>query len=84
VVDVDAAVCSGCGADLAPAEPTSRLPAVDAGALALWFFMELPGLTVTVLGWLVVESTLMVVVGLVMLALPVLVQLFAADWGDVG
>ena len=80
----DAAVCSGCGADLDPAEPSSRLPRVDARALVLWGLLVVPGLAVTLLALLAFESTALLVAGLAMLAVPIGVQLFAADWGDVG
>ena len=84
VVEDDAAVCSGCGADLAPAPPTSSLPRVDARALVLWALLVVPGLALTLVGLLVAESTALVVAGLVLLAVPIVLQLFAADWGDAG
>ena len=84
VVDDDAAVCSGCGADLAPVEPTSSLPRIDARALVLWALLVVPGLALTLVGLVIAESTVLVVAGLVLLAVPIVLQLFAADWGDAG
>ena len=75
VVDDDAVSCSGCGADLAPAEPSSSLPRLDGRALALWGLLVVPGLALTLGALLVVDSTALLVAGLALLAVPLVVQL---------
>ena len=84
VVDEDAFRCSGCGADLAPVAPSSSLPRIDPRALVLWALLAIPGLAVTLVALLVVESGVLLAVGLAMVVLPIVLQLFAADWGDAG
>ena len=79
VVDDGAVSCPGCGADLAPAEPTSSLPRIDGRALALWGVLVLPGLGLTLAALLVVDSIALLVAGLALLAIPLVVQLVGGE-----
>lgn len=84
VVNADDEACPSCGADLAPAPPTSRLPHLDPRVIVLWGALVLPGFVLVLLGALVVESLAVVIAGLVMLAIPLLLQLFGGSWRGVG
>lgn len=80
--------CEACGEvkDLSrlPA-PTRSWPATlssHVGTAAVWLAMLTPGLVVLVLAVAVVGSAALAVLGVLLLLAPLVVQLFAADWGD--
>ena len=80
--------CEACG----EVKDLSRLPVPqrswpatlsrNLGTVAVWLAMLTPGIVVLVLALAVVDSVALVMLAVVLLLAPLVVQLFAADWGD--
>ena len=80
--------CGACGAVKDPSTlptPTRSWPQTLSSHLLtalVWLAMFTPGLITLVLAVAVVESDALVLVAILLLVAPLVVQLFAADWGD--
>jgi hypothetical protein len=56
---------------------------LEARSLLLWAVVFAPGVVLAVAG-LTLGSWLLLLIGFLLVMLPLAVQLFVADWGDVG
>lgn len=71
--------CPNCGADMVAAEPGGPVP-LETRSLLLWAAVFAPGIACLLTG-LVTTTWWLAGVGAVLVLVPLLVQLFGADWG---
>lgn len=82
--------CEACGEvkDLSRLpEPQRSWPATlsrQLGTVGVWLAMFTPGLVALVLALAVVGSAALALLAVVLLLVPLVLQLFGADWGDEG
>ena len=76
----DALRCASCDADLVAAEPGGPVP-LEHRSLLLYALLFLPGVALTIFG-LTSGPAWLAIVGCVLLAAPLVVQLFGAHWSD--